>query len=232
MCKRCCHKGASEFFKTFLCIGDPPRPTPKVPVEVENAPAQDSGHASASSSRSGMQQEAAVDSAERVLEKGERLEEALELERLELEWLQQQLDEMEMDSLEKEYLDLAMQESMMEHELEMADKADYGNENQKRFNPCAKMRGVPKVVCVGAFDDHREEFEEVEYEFEDSSDEEKAPKDENPKDENPNSKENKDCPHQDTRRPPASPCTSKRLPTVLSTASLLAAGIARCVHVE
>ena len=66
-------------FKTFLCIGDPPRPTPKVPVEVENAPAQDSGHASASSSPSGMQQEAAVDSAERVLEKGKGLEEVLEL---------------------------------------------------------------------------------------------------------------------------------------------------------
>lgn len=216
VCKRCRHKGASQFFKTFLCIGDPPRPTPKVPVEVENAPAQDSGHASASSSPSGMQQEAAVDSAERVLEKGKGLEEALELERLELEWLQQQLDEMEMDNLEKEYLELAMKESMMQHELEMADKVDYGD--QKPFNPCAKMRGVPKIVGVGAFDDGQEKFQEVEYEFEDSSDEEQAPKDENP-----NSKENKDCPHQDTRRPPASPCTSKRLPTVLSTTSLLAA---------
>ena len=222
VCKRCRHKGSSQFFTTFLCVGDPPKPTPKVPVEVENAPAQDSGHAFAPSSPSGKKQDAAVDSAEGVLEKGKGFKEALELERLEFAWLQQQLDELEMDNLEKEYLELAMQESMMEHELEMADKVDYGDE--KPFNPCAKMRGVPKIVGVGASGDGQEEFDEIEYEFVDSSDEEKDPKDENP-----NNKENKICPHQDTRRPPASPCTSKRLPAVLSTTSLLARALSN-VH--
>eukprot|EP00435_Cladocopium_sp_Y103_P071559 s40_g37.t2 len=219
VCKRCQHKGPFQFFKTFLCVGDPPpKPatTPKAPVEAENAPATDSGHASAASSPGGMQQDAAVDSAARVLEKGKGLEDALEVERLELEWLQQQLDELEMDKLEKEYLELAMQESMMEHELEMADKVDYGDE--KKFNPCAKMRGVPQIVGVGAFDDVQEQFEEVEYEFEEDSEEEQPPKEENPE-----NKENKDCPHQDTRRPPASPCTSKRLPPAVPTPSLLAA---------
>ena len=144
VCKRCRHKGSSQFFTTFLCVGDPPKPTPKVPVEVENAPAQDSGHAFAPSSPSGKKQDAAVDSAEGVLEKGKGFKEALELERLEFAWLQQQLDELEMDNLEKEYLELAMQESMMEHELEMADNVDYGMRSRSTLVPRCEVS--PKLL--------------------------------------------------------------------------------------
>lgn len=168
-CRRCGAKGPSSYFKTFACpfqekMDEPnnrplqqtaARETPKESVEDVASGSVGTGDATTlcpSKDKGKGQDDGTGNDVENL--------EDLEVEILQMELLQQELEELELEELEQQMKEISMQEYMLEHELEMADKVDYGDKHF--FDPCSKMPGVPQVVSYPALPQDKDSVKEKE----------------------------------------------------------------------
>ena len=168
-CRRCGAKGPSSYFKTFACpfqekMDEPnnrplqqtaARETPKESVEDVASGSVGTGDATTlcpSKDKGKGQDDGTGNDVENL--------EDLEVEIFQMELLQQELEELELEELEQQMKEISMQEYMLEHELEMADKVDYGDKHF--FDPCSKMPGVPQVVSYPALPQDKDSVKEKE----------------------------------------------------------------------
>ena len=223
-CRRCGAKGPSSYFKTFACPfqdkidapNNPPlqqtaaRETPKESVEDVASGSSGTGDATTpcpSKDKGNGPEDGTGNDVEKL--------EDLEVEILQLELLQQQLDELELEELEQHMKELSMQEFMLEHELEMADQVDYGDK-PPRFDPCAKMPGVPQIVAYGALNPQPQDKDSAK-EKEDC--EEKRDEKSQQKSEEKSDKEDPTLAHVEEKpevRPQPSPCRASKAQSPLS----------------
>ena len=145
-CRRCGNKGSSTFFKTFRCPFEHTVPLESLArdptsgqlVEADGLGSDPTG--SKKDSGEGIQKE----SPKETQEENELAVAALELELLEMELLEQQLQELEMEELENEMMKMQLEESALEHEMNMLHQVAYPDDEEP-FDPCAKIQRIGAV---------------------------------------------------------------------------------------